>query len=299
MFANYPKKNAKLLVACGVIRPGKIIGTYFTTHKENIEWCWAVILAGGIPVILSPLSNDSITLNSQLENISKLFEGPTVLTAQRLKPTFQEAKSLNLVVVEQLSDGNQSQMIIGPSQNSDDLAVMLLTSGSTGHAKAVCYSHSQLLASVKAKAQFHKTDQNTNFMSWTCKFNLSAVVDFLTHIPAFDHSANFCEIHLNALYTGSNQVHVSTSDLVTQPDHFFRLLSKFEIGYTFIPNFLLAAAVNEFNWRVDDAHLDFRKLRVIMCGGEANRVCSNLQDSTGKANFKIGRLLLSLEQNIY
>jgi acyl-coenzyme A synthetase/AMP-(fatty) acid ligase len=65
-----------------------------------------------------------------------------------------------------------------------------------------------------------------------------------------------------------------SQDLVTDPDQFFRLLSKHQIGYTFLPNFFLAAAVKAFNGRQDKVALDFSKLRVIMCGGEANKTAT-------------------------
>ncbi len=96
----------------------------------------------------------------------------------------------------------------------------------------------------------------------------------LTLLVAFDHSANFCEIHLNAMYTGSNQVHVGTAHLVTQPGHFFEILDIHRVGYTFLPNFFLAAATKAFLAKKNPPELDLCDLSVIMCGGEANRVAT-------------------------
>lgn len=53
---------------------------------------------------------------------------------------------------------------------------------------------------------------------------------------------------------------------------FFKIVSDYKIGYTFSPNFFLAAAVDSLN-RQDSTKLsiDLSSLRVVMCGGEANR----------------------------
>jgi acyl-CoA synthetase (AMP-forming)/AMP-acid ligase II len=164
------KEHAKALIASETLKPAQIVGVYFTTHKENIEWCWSVIAAGGIPVILSPLSNDPVTLKGQLGNLAKVFENPTVLTSKRVKPAFGEGEGLNLVAVEQIPRPKTIEDItLRPAVHRDELAILLLTSGSTGHSKAVRYSHFQLIASVRAKSAFHKIGQNTNFMSWICK----------------------------------------------------------------------------------------------------------------------------------
>ena len=58
---------------------------------------------------------------------------------------------------------------------------------------------------------------------------------------------------------------------MTQPARFFRLLSKYQIGYTFSPNFFLAAAVKAFQSQKQEELFDLSHLSVIMCGGEANR----------------------------
>lgn len=57
-----------------------------------------------------------------------------------------------------------------PHPVHNDLAVLLFTSGSTGPAKAVELSHSQLIASVQMKSALHAIGPEMTFMSWVCKF---------------------------------------------------------------------------------------------------------------------------------
>ena len=168
---------------------------YFTSHQENIEWCWSIIAAGAIPVVLSPLSNDPVTLEGQLGNISRTFEEPTVITSAKLIPLFHEPRGLKLKAVDYLSSSvgklGPVDIVLQPSEDKDALAILLLTSGSTGHSKAVRYTHWQLLESAKAKCALHKIDADMNFMSWTCKHTsaqrdqLSDTTQLLTILPTF------------------------------------------------------------------------------------------------------------------
>nr|POF22080.1 nonribosomal peptide synthetase pnga [Quercus suber] len=130
--------------------------------------------------------------------------------------------------VENISTGSSgaSGAFGSNGHTADSCAILLFTSGSTGHSKAIEFTHRQLITSVRAKAETHKLDSSSTFMSWI----------------SFDHSANFCELHLNAMNVGANQYLVPASDLVHQPHKFFELLGKYRIAYTFSPNSFLAAA---------------------------------------------------------
>jgi acyl-CoA synthetase (AMP-forming)/AMP-acid ligase II len=94
----------------------------------------------------------------------------------------------------------------------------------------------------------------------------------------FDHSAALCENHLHALYAGANQVMIPAIDFVQCPVRFWTVLSDYRIAYTFAPNFFIAAAVRAINgmdpYERQQINLDFSELRVIMCGGEANKTAT-------------------------
>jgi len=67
-------------------------------------------------------------------------------------------------------------------------------------------------------------------------------------------------------------------DFVQSPVRFWKALSDNRISYTFAPNFFIAAAsraINEMDPCERKAmNLDFSPLRVIMCGGEANKTAT-------------------------
>lgn len=71
---------------------------------------------------------------------------------------------------------------------------------------------------------------------------------------------------------------VPAIDLVSKPVRFWQVLSDSRISYTFAPNFFIAAATKDYDGlKVEEQErlgLDFTALRVIMCGGEANKTAT-------------------------
>jgi acyl-CoA synthetase (AMP-forming)/AMP-acid ligase II len=68
---------------------------------------------------------------------------------------------------------------------------------------------------------------------------------------------------------------IPAMDFVQRPARFWKALSDYQVAYTFAPNFFIAAAVRGINdlnlLERREMELNFSQLRVIMCGGEANK----------------------------
>jgi len=60
----------------------------------------------------------------------------------------------------------------GGVDHEDKLATVLFTSGSTGFAKGVEYTHAQLVTSSKLKCDFHQMDSSKTFLSWVSKLTI-------------------------------------------------------------------------------------------------------------------------------
>ena len=149
---------------------GSIAITYFESHWENVLWFWSVTAAGGICAVLNPVSNEPKTAAGQLDNLKSLFGDSPVLTTHKLSAFFASRK-LNVKTVEQIDKRKSANGTISSSlsrTSRDDIAAILFTSGSTGHSKAVQYSHAQLIRSVEAKSS-HLSTYDKTFMSWICK----------------------------------------------------------------------------------------------------------------------------------
>ena len=127
-----------------------------------------------MPALLPPLSNNEITLVGELDNVNKLFNGPTILTTKQLAKPFKLLASLTTVTVEVVATVRMEEdftmaTFVEETRREDELAMVLFTSGSTGFAKAIEYTGSQLVTSSKLKCEFHHMDSSKTFMSWVSK----------------------------------------------------------------------------------------------------------------------------------
>jgi acyl-CoA synthetase (AMP-forming)/AMP-acid ligase II/thioesterase domain-containing protein len=212
-----------------------IVLLHFDQHFDTILWFWAVLLAGGLPVLSPPFSNVEEHRGQHILALSDLLQSPICLTTSKLLPQFGEGHGIELWTIEQLLEQKIQNLFVedwtDPHEdtNSGDLAVLMMTSGSTGNAKAVQLTHQQVLAAVAGKAGHRALPSDRPFLNWI----------------GLDHVAGLVEIHIQALYLGVDQVHVSAADIVSSPTTFLELLSRHSVCRSFAPNFFLAKLVSE------------------------------------------------------
>src|SRR4051812_48742096 len=64
------QKNSLLLANMASFAQGKPVLLHLDDHWDCLSWVWAVLLANGIPVLSSPLSNIDDHRRSHLQNLS-------------------------------------------------------------------------------------------------------------------------------------------------------------------------------------------------------------------------------------
>jgi acyl-CoA synthetase (AMP-forming)/AMP-acid ligase II len=131
---------------------------------------WSVVAAGAVCAVLNPVSTEPKTAAGQLENVKMLFGDAPILTSQKLASIFVP-HGLNVKAVERLCRSRLNcawAVNLRQTASPDDIAMLLFTSGSTGHSKAVKFSHRQLIASVQAKSSY-LCSRGMTFMSWICE----------------------------------------------------------------------------------------------------------------------------------
>ncbi|GME42498.1 peptide synthetase [Neofusicoccum parvum] len=107
-------------------------------------WFWSTVAAGGVPALLSPLSSNEVTLAGELDNVNKLFNGPTILTTKQLSRLFRPIASMNTVTVQtiamvKIEEGFGMDTIDEAVGHEDELATVLFTS--FDHSAALCENH--------------------------------------------------------------------------------------------------------------------------------------------------------------
>ncbi|KAI2464674.1 acetyl-CoA synthetase-like protein [Annulohypoxylon bovei var. microspora] len=246
---------------------GRPVLLHLDDHWDAIVWFWAVVLAHGVPVMSPPLSNIEENRKKHLQGLSQLLESPICITRAYHVPLFENDKhTLQLYSIETLeaevklkkahdSHHTSANVTVAYTPDSGSLAALMLTSGSTGNAKAVPLRHTQMLAAVAGKMSMRSLPADGAFLNWI----------------GMDHVAALLETHLPALWLGLDQIHVHATDIIAYPSLFMELLSRHHVSRTFAPNFFLAQLVasNSFPPPVPRAW-DLSTLTALISGGEAN-----------------------------
>lgn len=242
------------------LKPNSIVLLHFDSQKDSLEWFWAVNFAGHIPAMSTPLSNNAEQRLGHILYLHELLQDPLCLTTKASLDLFSGQQSLQVQAVETLTPAGTGHLTppveAETLRKPQDIAAMMLTSGSTGRAKAVCLTHGMILSAVAAKAAKNSTQGSETFFNWI----------------GADHVACLTEIHLHAMYLGANQVHAHAADMVTSPLAFLGLLERHHVGYTFAPNFFLAALLRAVEETKQTRKFDLACLHSLISGGEANVV---------------------------
>ncbi|MEV0545099.1 non-ribosomal peptide synthetase [Nocardia salmonicida] len=238
------------------LRPQSKVVLLLDDHEDFVTVLWACFLGGFVPCPMVAQPADPTRWASALRHVDELLEGPLVVTSLAMRDTMPTVPGLAPVTVESLRSGEHPPFVHHPS--TDDLALLVLTSGSTGNAKAVSLTHGNLLSSMAAKSAVQKLTPGDNTFNWI----------------SFDHVAALLETHLLPLYSGAQQIHAPSEIVADDPMQFLRIISRHRVTMTFTPNFLLGQLNSLFEPDSDSDLLDLTCLRHIVSGGEANVVAT-------------------------
>ncbi|KJZ71733.1 hypothetical protein HIM_08875 [Hirsutella minnesotensis 3608] len=256
------QQNSVILRSLQGFEEGRPILIHLEDHWDTILWFWSVLVANGLPVVSSPLTNSNEHRNKHLQQLSTLLQSPICITRANSLYLFESPHCLRIHTIESLSktnavNGHTFGMNCDAHISRDALAFLMLTSGSTGDAKAVRLTHAQVLAAVAGKASVRSLPIGQPFLNWI----------------GLDHVASLVEIHLQALWLGVDQIHVHTADIVSSPKTFLDLVHRHRICRSFAPNFFLGRLVSSLqSVAALEAPWDLSCLTVLASGGETNDV---------------------------
>ncbi|KAL2865061.1 non-ribosomal peptide synthetase [Aspergillus lucknowensis] len=262
-------QKAEALRCCPDFMPRRINLIHFHTQLESIIWFWASVLAGGVPCLSTPLANNNQARAAHFAHLYNLLLDPVVITTKDIKSReFSGNHLLQVVAVEDVENevvgyfkpqsSNANGDMDDSTRSTGDVAALMLTSGSSGNAKAVCLTHGQIFAAMRGKLSVMPLPHGSALLNWI----------------ALDHVASLVEIHLCAMFVGLDQVHVPAADVIASPVLFLHLIAKHGVSRTFAPNFFLHKLANALASMPQDSlrDIDLSRLRYIASGGEPNRV---------------------------
>ena len=284
------RRSAQFLKSIPDFKIGTPIIVYLDDHVETIVWMWAVLLADGVPSVISPFSPIADQRHIQIQSLVDTLETKFCITRKSLRDLFANEPRLTLHFVESLNQRAQEYISISESDSlnininydlvssdktqqaqkyfsnpvrDDDLAMLMMTSGSTGNAKAVRLNHKQLIASIKGRVNLAKLSPEDSYFNWV----------------GFDHVASLSETMFQAFWLGVDQVHTSPMNMIPNPMLYLDYMSQYKVARSFAPNFLLAklaAAIKTAEEKQPDIgqikKWDFSHLKFLSSGGEANQL---------------------------
>ena len=212
----------------------------FGDHLDNIVWFWSVVYADCTPVMSTPFTDNIEQRQKHIQHLHSLLEDSLCITSSKSLGEFSGQDILKPIIVEDLlpkSSREKPQCYVSTNAVTDP-AILMLTSGSSGNAKAVCLSHEQISAAIKGKASVVKLDTRTAFLNRV----------------GLDHVAGLIEIHLQAMHLGMDQVHVPAATVIADPSSFLNIVSRHRVSRSFAPNFYLAKLKQ--NIELNDLRID-------------------------------------------
>jgi fatty-acyl-CoA synthase len=157
------------------------------------------------------------------------------------------------VKVLQVADLLASDPIDPIEVGEDDLALMQLTSGSTGSPKAVQITHRNIYSNAEAMFIGAQYDVDTDVMvSWLPCFHDMGMVGFLT-IP---------------MYFGAELVKVTPMDFLRDTLLWAKLIDKYKGTMTAAPNFAYALFAKRLRKQAQPGQFDLSTLRWALSGAE-------------------------------
>lgn len=261
-FQSYPDLLAeaecflKCLRGAGIKQGDKVL-LQVRENRDFLVAFWASMLGGivPVPVSIAPIYMSSSAVVKKLLNVWLMLDKPPVLASSDIKVdlqlVFDQSGAVEARVIamsELVEEDGASEVNIA----SDDLVLLLLTSGSTGLPKAVMHSHQTLLnrsASSIAYNGFRSDDISLNWMP-------------------LDHVGGIVMFHLRDVYAGCQQIQVATSWILEEPLRWLALIDQYRASITWAPNFAYAL-VNEKADEFAGQSWDLSCMRHSLNGGEA------------------------------
>ncbi|GAA2535176.1 fatty acyl-AMP ligase [Mycolicibacterium diernhoferi] len=241
------------LAAAG-IGPGDSVGVLAGFPVEIAPTAQGVWMRGGSLTMLhqptprtdlAVWAEDTMTVIGMIELKAVIVSEPFIVAIPVL-----EQKGIKVLTVADLL---ASDPIDPVETGEDDLALMQLTSGSTGSPKAVQITHRNIYSNAEAMFVGAQYDVDTDVMvSWLPCFHDMGMVGFLT-IP---------------MYFGAELVKVTPMDFLRDTLLWARLIDKYKGTMTAAPNFAYALFAKRLRRQAKPGEFDLSTLRFALSGAE-------------------------------
>ncbi len=210
------------------LQPQDKVVLQIESYQDFISAFWGCILGGFVPVPVTHIAYTPEQVNKTVSKLAytlQMLERPLLLTDASFAaqiPNLLELLQVGTFPVRTVEELRHNE----PDSNCydsqpDDVAVMMLTSGSTGLPKGVLLSHKNLLSQTIGSVQMNGFIGEDVTLNW---------------IP-IDRVAGLIYFHIRDVYLGSKQIHLPFQLFLQEPLIWLDLIDRFKVNIAFAPNF--------------------------------------------------------------
>ena len=242
-------------------QPGDRVLLQIRTEPELLAAFWACVLGGYIPVPITPTPPPGSTFSAPelLAGMWSKLGGAWVISDEPVEPSADHAASrlgdvrtLRATGADAASRDDADGEPLYRAAAPDDLAALLLTSGSTGLPKAVALTHRNIISRAAASARVRGLTSRNRTFNW---------------MP-LDHVGGLVMFHVRDVWLGCHQVHARIGWVLGDPLRWLEAISEHRCDTTWAPNFAFGLVADRAGQSAGH-DWDLSRLTYIMNGGEA------------------------------
>ena len=220
----------------------------FEENRDFLPFLWAG-LRRGTPIVPWNVAASQADPAQRVDQISACLGPCTIVSTAEVRRRLP--KGFETLPAETLRDAEPTSAPPA-ALNGDDVALLLLTSGSTGIPKAVQLTHRMIQHRSLAHAAASGIGPDDISLNW---------------MP-LDHVGGVVMFHIRDVVLGTEQIQASTPWVLSDPLRWMQLAYEYGVTSTWAPNFAAGLVADEAH-RLAPGQWDLSRLRHVLNGGEA------------------------------